>query len=333
MSAATAAICGVVTGYPFDSIKTRMQTYNYSSVWLCTKVTCTEEGLKGLYRGIMPPLFTITLTKSLSFSIYESTKSKIKSLYNPLDPGSLGYIYMASTIAGGVSGAFIAMFTCPLELVKIQMQLSQLIHSERLKRIEFLKNELTKSKNLNQAGNQSYLASLKSLQKMTNYSQSTNLSSKKKELRNWDSVKYIMRYHGARGFYSGIGVNLARDFLGSGLYFGTYEASKSIIKSLFRSEDSGPMIHMLAGGLCGVFAWSFIFPIDTIKSVYQKNLLAFPGVKQTYYSCFSSIYFQQGLRGLYKGVAVTLIRAFPIHALNFTVYEYVRDKISRYCRS
>jgi hypothetical protein len=36
---------------------------------------------------------------------------------------------------------------------------------------------------------------------------------------------------------------------------------------------------------------------------------------------------RSGFRGLYTGISVTLIRAFPIHALNFTVYEYVTERI------
>lgn len=39
------------------------------------------------------------------------------------------------------------------------------------------------------------------------------------------------------------------------------------------------------------------------------------------------IYARGGFRGFYRGLGVTLIRAFPIHSLNFLVYEQVLKMI------
>lgn len=42
------------TGYPLDSIKTRLQTYKYKSVWQCIVDTKKNEGVAGFYRGEYP---------------------------------------------------------------------------------------------------------------------------------------------------------------------------------------------------------------------------------------------------------------------------------------
>jgi len=38
--------------------------------------------------------------------------------------------------------------------------------------------------------------------------------------------------------------------------------------------------------------------------------------------CIKATYNASGIRGFYAGIGPTLIRAFPIHSINFMVYEY-----------
>ncbi|KAJ2360762.1 hypothetical protein H4S01_005589, partial [Coemansia sp. RSA 2610] len=57
-SAITAAVTGMLVGYPFDSLKTRMQTHHYPSLLACARRSIAEEGIHGLYRGLLPPLLT-----------------------------------------------------------------------------------------------------------------------------------------------------------------------------------------------------------------------------------------------------------------------------------
>ncbi|KAJ2126884.1 hypothetical protein IW136_006552, partial [Coemansia sp. RSA 678] len=65
-SAITAAVSGMLVGYPFDSLKTRMQTHHYPSLLACARRSIAEEGVRGLYRGLVPPLLTASAAKSLS---------------------------------------------------------------------------------------------------------------------------------------------------------------------------------------------------------------------------------------------------------------------------
>ncbi|KAI8640048.1 hypothetical protein BD408DRAFT_325456, partial [Parasitella parasitica] len=51
IAASAAAVVGVVSGYPFDSIKTRLQTQHYNSMAACIKQTYSEEGVRGFFRG------------------------------------------------------------------------------------------------------------------------------------------------------------------------------------------------------------------------------------------------------------------------------------------
>lgn len=77
--------------------------------------------------GIIPPLITVSIIKSVSFSVYESSKSFLRERSAIFNGESLMSVAAISTLAGAASGSFIATFSCPLELVKIQKQLEQLL--------------------------------------------------------------------------------------------------------------------------------------------------------------------------------------------------------------
>jgi hypothetical protein len=52
---------GCVVGHPLDTVKVRMQRYAQSSMIQCTKLTYAGEGIMGFYKGILPPLVSISL--------------------------------------------------------------------------------------------------------------------------------------------------------------------------------------------------------------------------------------------------------------------------------
>ncbi|OMJ16139.1 putative mitochondrial carrier [Smittium culicis] len=333
MSATSAAVSGVVTGYPFDSIKTRMQAYHYSSIIRCTKITLREEGFFGLYRAPAPK--------------------------------DLNYILYSTFLSGGVSGSFVAVATCPLEFVKIHMQLSCLIHKEQLEKIARLKTEISKKNAYDiPKSSPNSISSLKKRIAAAENSCGINNNAEFKS-SNINSAKNIIQNRGLLGLYTGLNIHVGKNYFfflllfffflyqflncyplyffdpitiaflsfRTGIYFSTYEATKEIFRKLSKSENTGPIAHSLAGGCCGIFAWLIIFPIDLVKSVYQKDLLTDPTSSRNYLQCFNQIKNTYGIKGFYRGIGVTLFRAFPLHALNFTVYEYMREKISHYYKN
>lgn len=134
----------------------------------CVKVTYAEEGARGFFRGMIPPLVTVSIIKSVSFSIYEGTKKSLV-VNRGYKYNTLPEVLQVSAISGGVSGAFIALLSCPLELVKIQRQLEQVL----------LKSQI-------EAGQQLSANAL------------TQSSS-------WKAVKQIVQRKGVFGLWSGVG--------------------------------------------------------------------------------------------------------------------------------
>ncbi|KAJ2262471.1 hypothetical protein GGI01_001508 [Coemansia sp. RSA 376] len=298
-SAITAAVTGMLVGYPFDSLKTRMQTYHYPSLLACARKSIAEEGVRGLYRGLLPPLLTASAAKSLSFSVFEETKHWLRrhdpfaTQQAPLGLANfqrktVGSVALSAGLSGSISGAVIAILCCPLELIKVQMQLARLLNRD-----------------------------------LTSSDTATAASKPVGAL--------IVRRRGPSGMYYGIGLHIVRDSSGTAIYFASYETVKETLRRLTGSDTTGPLTHMLAGGTCGVVSWLLIFPVDLIKSTMQSQVLKPKGAKTFASSlqCLRDIHSRLGLAGLYRGISVSLIRAFPIHGLNFVVYEWARAHICR----
>jgi len=69
-----AGIVGTILGFPFDTVKTKMQTNKnkYNSMRTTFYKVAVEEGLKnGFYRGIGSPLVSLTFLNMLNFSSYD----------------------------------------------------------------------------------------------------------------------------------------------------------------------------------------------------------------------------------------------------------------------
>ncbi|KAJ1804415.1 hypothetical protein LPJ56_006738, partial [Coemansia sp. RSA 2599] len=140
-SAVTAAVTGMLAGYPFDSLKTRMQTHDYPSLLACARRSIADEGIRGLYRGLLPPLITASAAKSMSFSVFERTKRWLRK-HDPyrrsaspfglpdFQRRTVGSVAVTAGVSGSVSGAVIAALCCPLELIKVQMQLANLLNKD-----------------------------------------------------------------------------------------------------------------------------------------------------------------------------------------------------------
>jgi len=86
-----------------------------------------------------------------------------------------------------------------------------------------------------------------------------------------------------------------RDTIGTALYFTTYESAKQFIANVRGNEPTSPSAVIVAGGLCGLVSWACvspyprlssgrdvllmlhalrqIYPIDSAKSIYQRNIL------------------------------------------------------------
>ncbi|KAF9169217.1 hypothetical protein BGX20_010636 [Mortierella sp. AD010] len=352
LAASSAAVCSVLSGFPFDSVKTRMQTHHYNSIMDCVKKTYAEERLGGFFRGMVPPLITVSIIKSISFSVYEGSKQQIRSVSDSLQGHTIPSLIGLTFISGSIAGTVVAIMSSPLELVKLQRQLEKLMamHAQKEAEITSLTGDALLRKGLPEdikPASMSPAAAVRAeRQSHGSISQYGVPPKEEAGASSWKTTKAIVQKKGWTGLYKGVNLHVTRDMLGTGIYFSSYETIKRLMSETIEhvrhhdvpstSQPSpqfkgpGPMVHFFAGGLCGVFSWLVVFPIDLVKSVVQKEVLVANPKYSGALDCAKDIVRREGVRGLYRGLSVTCYRAMPIHSLNFLVYEAVMDYVKKW---
>eukprot|EP00931_Biecheleriopsis_adriatica_P093862 TRINITY_DN67588_c0_g1_i1.p1 TRINITY_DN67588_c0_g1~~TRINITY_DN67588_c0_g1_i1.p1 ORF type:complete len:325 (-),score=64.29 TRINITY_DN67588_c0_g1_i1:72-1001(-) len=107
------ACCNIFIGYPFDTVKTRLQLELHPSSKHCLKELARggPTALRcSLYRGASLPLFALVCKQPFEFAAFEYCSARW--------PGGFGATYLGGLLAGSV-GALIA---CPFNVAKIYMQ-------------------------------------------------------------------------------------------------------------------------------------------------------------------------------------------------------------------
>jgi len=122
-----AGACGATAVYPIDLVKTRMQNQRtgsyigelmYRNSFDCFKKVVRHEGFTGLYRGLVPQLLGVAPEKAIKLTMNDLARDKLRQFNNGELP------LWAEMIAGGCGGASQVMFTNPLEIVKIRLQVA-----------------------------------------------------------------------------------------------------------------------------------------------------------------------------------------------------------------
>nr|CAG8567102.1 2604_t:CDS:2 [Entrophospora candida] len=118
-SGTLAGCAEVVVGFPFDTIKVRLQTdsQKYKTAINCLKMTIRQETALGLYKGSSSPM----LGSGISNAVLFSTNQKFRNMLKGDDPTrSLTLIEVAK--AGALTGIAMSFVNCPMELLKVKLQ-------------------------------------------------------------------------------------------------------------------------------------------------------------------------------------------------------------------
>lgn len=138
-----------------------------------------------------------------------------------------------------------------------------------------------------------------------------------------DCVKKITQLSGVLGVFRGLVPTLARESIGLGIYFATYEAliARELNNKIYPSRaDIPPWKLCMLGGLSGYALWTSIYPVDVLKSKLQTDSLT----KPTYSGSISvarDIFKKAGIKGFYKGFLPTILRAAPANGATFAAFE------------
>ncbi|WRT68691.1 uncharacterized protein IL334_005671 [Kwoniella shivajii] len=359
VSATTASLVSTFAGFPLDSLKSRLQSSRGSiSIPKLAAEVVKEEGIGGLWRGFPLPLITISIVRTISFTIYTSTKrilnstpassSHNASVEHPSPTGdtsiktpwidlrlglftkdTAGNIAATSCLAGGASGAVVCVGSAPFELVKVRRQLEYQIYRDT-------HPELFQAKPAPLSGG---TLAPPPASKPAPFVPPTTIQ----------AVRLIVKSSGYRGLYTGWKLHFIRDTLGTALYFAEYDVMRHYLgRSKSTYTESGNvdrkgdvqgdvpnfakwlpkgLIPFLCGSVAGVSSWALIYPVDT--KAQQRGLSGLEPrtpivqlrrlVRGTDKN--NPKPWLAGIARLYRGLGVSMIRSMLTHGLLWTIVD------------
>jgi len=121
---AVAGAVGATAVYPIDLVKTRMQNQRvvdpskrvYANSWDCFTKVLKNEGAVGLYKGLGPQIVGVAPEKAIKLTVNDL----LRGLFEDKSKGEI--YFPLEVLAGGGAGASQVLFTNPLEIVKIRLQ-------------------------------------------------------------------------------------------------------------------------------------------------------------------------------------------------------------------
>jgi len=139
------------------------------------------------------------------------------------------------------------------------------------------------------------------------------------------AIKKIYSAHGIPGVFKGQGVTFAREAVGYGVYFMTYEklVQREMAQTGIKREQLSPLNAVLYGAAAGYALWAVIYPIDMIKSRMQTDgFTAATGQKyKSSIDCVRKVWRAEGLPAFTRGLTPTLIRSPFANGATFLGFE------------
>lgn len=323
-----AGIVGTLLGFPLDLVKTRMQTQlsssatkQLSAVSLLSHILRTE-GISAVYKGVGPPLLSLSIVNTLSFTSYSYFRQNIFH-------GRDGWDYK-NAVSGMMGAPVFALVTTPENFLKTQMQLDN-VQGDREN-----KGKAKTSKQILQSSSSSCVGEKQLIQQQQN--------TRGKFATSFQCARTLVSSHGLSVLYTGHVINTVREAAFVGTYFFCYEGYKTEFRKLLSGvdtlirgnagssntshEDAAPWSKTLAipmaGGCSGATAWALTFPMDCVRAGVQgQPISASPGIlkKQGALETLKHLLRSKGLMGLYAGVSPSIARAFLVSGSRFSAYE------------
>ncbi|KAI1005506.1 Amino-acid transporter [Podosphaera aphanis] len=151
-------------------------------------------------------------------------------------------------------------------------------------------------------------------------------------------VKENWKHHGLKGFWKGQLGTLIRETGGCASWFGSKESVSSLFYRLNQSPKSLlykptfndtmplPLYQQIIAGATGGMSYNLIcFPADTIKSRLQTSGIG--ESEKHFWEEGRKVWKQYGLKGLYRGCGITVLRSAPSSAFIFCIFDGLKHNL------
>ncbi|KAJ4851309.1 Mitochondrial arginine transporter bac2 [Turnera subulata] len=149
-------------------------------------------------------------------------------------------------------------------------------------------------------------------------------------------LRRVIATEGPGALYRGMGAPLASVTFQNAMAFQIYAILSRAFDSP-RLPDDPPSYKSvaLAGFGTGAMQSLILSPVELVKirlQLQNKNNAVQANSHKGPLSVYKSILRTEGMRGVYRGFLITLIRDAPAHSVYFWTYEYMREQFHPGCR-
>lgn len=141
-----------------------------------------------------------------------------------------------------------------------------------------------------------------------------------------DCARQILQKEGLWAFYKGYIPNLLGIIPYAGIDLAVYETLKNVWLQRHSSGSADPGVFVLVGcgtvsSTCGQLA---SYPLALIRTRMQAQATVKGAPQLSMLSLFRSIMAQEGVVGLYRGIAPNFLKVIPAVSISYVVYEHMR---------
>lgn len=137
----------------------------------------------------------------------------------------------------------------------------------------------------------------------------------------------ILKGEGAGAFYRGFGATLVGAGPRGALGFGVFETLKPAVAAVPFFEANISAGRFACGFAAGVVSEFFVYPLDTIRRRQQALGDASSIGKRNLARALEHVYRTEGVRGMFKGISLNLVKNPLATAVSFLVNDLVKDAL------
>ncbi|KAI5715068.1 hypothetical protein M8J77_010032 [Diaphorina citri] len=302
MAGATAGIMEHCVMFPFDTIKTRMQSLTTSSqtgrgMGEVFRGMVAQEGVLRPLRGVNAVILGAAPAHALYFSCYEYLKDTFTN--RTLINNNVGY-----GLAGGMATMLHDGIMTPADVVKQRLQMYNSPYRSMLETIR----TVYRTEGL-VAFYRSYTTQL-----------AMNVPFQSIHFITYEVIYYtirtVYRTEGLVAFYRSYTTQLAMNVPFQSIHFITYEVMQTITNP---SRSYNPIAHMMSGAISGGVAAAITTPLDVCKTFLntQQSKEKISGL----FGAIRSVYKLGGPLGFFRGLQARVLYQMPSTAICWSTYE------------
>ncbi|KXS21714.1 mitochondrial carrier [Gonapodya prolifera JEL478] len=290
-----------------------------------------HEGSAGFLRGNLLNVAKVVPEIAVTYLSFTSLKALFAALEDRKDPS-----HLAMFVAGGMSGTLTVASVYPLETLRTRLMVSESGSSTSTSTSAAISSRSAGDywKTLNQEAE-----SVASKTKATKLALTAKGHVEESGSVILTAARELYQEGGVKAFYRGILPASIGVFPFMAINMNMFEAARNYLTSRGQSDSDSASslsstssevpILLAAGTVSSTLASLVTYPLQLCRIRMQaQGTTGHNVVYRSSWDCFKQTYREGGVRALYRGLPVSLLKCVPNTSLSFVVYELTR-KISQ----